>query len=470
MNTEFQPPNPGGMRAALTVSELNRTVAGLLERSLPVVRVEGELSNVVRAASGHWYFSLKDPGAQVRCVMFRGRARQVGFVPRDGDRVEVLALATVYEARGEFQLNVEAMRQAGAGDLYRRFLALKARLQEEGLFEPARKRALPAMPGCVGIVTSPQAAALRDVLTTLRRRAPGLRVIIYPTPVQGSEAPGQIVAALARAGQRRDCDVLLVVRGGGSIEDLWAFNDEAVARAIAACPIPVVTGVGHETDFTIADFVADLRAPTPTAAAEQVAPDRRELARATRRLAQRLAAAMARRLERAGQGLDTRVRLLRPPSAQWRERSQRAAVAARRLVAVVRARRLQATLRLARLSGRLRAPRTGLASQRLDTLARRLAAAGNETVAARGRRIDAAAASLALVSPQAVLDRGYAIVTLADDRVLYDAADTAVGDRLAVQLARGALQARVVEPTGVPGAAPGAAPDAASLKPPGHSA
>ncbi|ODT36519.1 MAG: exodeoxyribonuclease VII large subunit [Lautropia sp. SCN 70-15] len=443
MNTEIRSENRATTREILTVSELNRAVAGILERNLPVVRVEGELSNVVRAASGHWYFSLKDASAQVRCVMFRGRARNVDFSPRDGDRVEVLALATLYEARGEFQLNVEAMRRAGAGDLYRRFLELKDRLQREGLFDAARKRPLPAHPAAIGIVTSPQAAALRDVLTTLRRRAPAIPVVVYPTQVQGAEAPSQIAAAIGRAGSRRDCEVLLLVRGGGSIEDLWSFNDERVARAIAACPLPVVVGVGHETDFTIADFVADLRAPTPTAAAELVAPDRRELARGALRLAQRLQMAMRRRLDRAAQRLDTGTRLLRPPSAQWRDRARRVAALAQRLAAAGNAQRLRRAGALDRLAARMRAPRADLARQRLEALERRLASAVREALAQRGRRVDAAAAALALVSPQAVLDRGYAIVSSPDGAVLRDAARARPGDPLSVRLASGRLDATV---------------------------
>lgn len=456
MNAEFPAPGRAGAGRALTVSELNRTVSGLLERSLPVLRVEGELSNVVRAASGHWYFSLKDPGAQVRCVMFRGRARQVDFAPREGDRVELLALATLYEARGDFQLNVETMRRAGAGDLYRRFLELKAKLQAEGLFDAVRKRELPAHPRAIGIVTSPQAAALRDVLSTLRRRAPGVPLVVYPTQVQGVDAPAQIVAALGRAAQRHECDVLLLVRGGGSIEDLWAFNDEALARAIAASPIPVIAGIGHETDFTIADFVADLRAPTPTAAAELVAPDRRELARAATRLAQRLAAAMTRRLDRAAQRIDTGARLLRPPSAQWRDRVFRVVAFARRLEAAGRAQSLHRRVALERLAARLRPPRLEEAARRLETLERRLGVAGRELLAIRQRRVDAAASALALISPQAVLDRGYAIVTHSDGKVVRDAREVCAGDRLSIRVARGGFDATVA--------------DEASLKPSGHSA
>jgi len=247
----------------LSVSELNRMARRALESQLPLLWVEGEVSNFTRAASGHWYFAIKDASAQVRCVMFRGRNQFADFTPANGDHVEVRALPSLYEARGEFQLGVEQIRRAGAGRLYEAYLRLKAKLEAEGLFDPAKKRPLPRFPRRVGIVTSPQAAALHDVLTALARRMPGLPVVIYPTPVQGASAGAQIAAAIRAAGARAECDVLLVCRGGGSLEDLWAFNDEMVARAIAASPLPVVSGVGHETDFTLADFAADLRARRP---------------------------------------------------------------------------------------------------------------------------------------------------------------------------------------------------------------
>ena len=240
---------------------------------MPLTWVSGEISNFTRASSGHWYFTLKDNAAQVRAVMFRGRAQYADFQPREGDKVEVRALVTLYAPRGDYQLSVEAIRRAGVGNLYEAFLRLKAQLTQEGLFDPERKRALPVFPKTVGIVTSPQAAALRDILTALRRRAPHVNVILYPTPVQGDGAGNKIAQAIATAADRAECDVLLVCRGGGSIEDLWAFNEEIVARTIAHSPIPVIAGIGHETDFTIADFAADLRAATPTAAAEQAVLD-----------------------------------------------------------------------------------------------------------------------------------------------------------------------------------------------------
>ncbi|MCG9063437.1 exodeoxyribonuclease VII large subunit, partial [Laribacter hongkongensis] len=249
----------------ISVSELNRIARELLETAIPPVWISGEISNLTLAASGHAYFSLKDERAQIRAVMFRNRLSQLGFRPKEGLRVEVRGTVSLYEARGDYQINVSQMQEAGLGALYAAFEALKTRLAAEGLFDNQLKRPLPAHPKVIGIVTSLQAAALRDVLTTLRRRAPQIPVVLYPTQVQGDTAPAQIVAAIEAASRRQDADVLIVCRGGGSIEDLWAFNDEQVARAIRACRLPVISGVGHETDFTIADFAADVRAPTPTA-------------------------------------------------------------------------------------------------------------------------------------------------------------------------------------------------------------
>src|SRR5688572_17380583 len=256
----------------LSVADLNRLAREIVERHLPLSWVAGEISNFKRYDSGHCYFTLKDETAQVDCVMFRTKAMLLPWKPENGMQVEVRAYATLYEARGRFQLTVEVMRRSGLGALYEAFERLKAKLEREGLFDPARKRVLPRFPRMIGVVTSPQAAALRDVLTTLERRSPGVPVIVYPTPVQGEGAGSRIADAVTKAANRAECDVLIVCRGGGSIEDLWAYNDEALARAIAASAIPVVSGVGHETDFTIADFVADVRAPTPTAAAQLVSP------------------------------------------------------------------------------------------------------------------------------------------------------------------------------------------------------
>jgi exodeoxyribonuclease VII large subunit len=297
----------------LTVTALNQAVARLLERSFPLSWIAGEISNFTRASSGHWYFTLKDDAAQVRAVMFRGRAQYADFQPREGDKVEVRALVTLYGARGDYQINVEAIRRAGVGSLYEAFLRLKQKLEAQGLFDPGRKRAIPMFARTVGIVTSVQAAALRDILIALGRRAPHVHIIVYPTPVQGQLAPEKIAAAINTASRRAECDVLLVCRGGGSIEDLCSFNDEAVAHAIAACSMPVISGVGHETDFTIADFSADLRAATPTAAAEMAVTPRADWLASLRADAMDLRRAMRRTLTDAMQALDQQSHRLQSP-------------------------------------------------------------------------------------------------------------------------------------------------------------
>ncbi|HEX4857364.1 MAG TPA: exodeoxyribonuclease VII large subunit, partial [Usitatibacteraceae bacterium] len=317
-----------------SVSELNRRVRGLLEANLELLWVAGELSNVTRAASGHWYFTLKDDAAQARCVMFRNRAALVGFVPEAGMKVEVQATPTLYEARGDFQLGVEAMRRAGLGALFEAYERLKARLADEGLFDAAAKRAVPAFPRAIGIVTSLQAAALRDVLTTLSRRAPMVRLIVYPTAVQGKGAAAEIAAAIDLAARRNEVDTLIICRGGGSIEDLWSFNEEAVARAIArlraSCGIAVISGVGHETDFTIADFVADVRAATPTAAAELAAPLQAELLARLALVRVKLARAQRSHLRQLAQRIDLVGHRLLSPAARVRRERERLAALARR--------------------------------------------------------------------------------------------------------------------------------------------
>ena len=263
--------------AILTVSELNQSAKDLLEHTFPLVWISGEISNLKRYNSGHWYFSLKDADAQVRCVMFKYKNRSLAWEPEDGMQVEVRALVTLYEIRGDFQLNVNTIRLAGKGDLFKAFEQLKIKLEKEGLFESIRKKPLPTLPKQIGIITSLSGAALRDVLSTLRHRMPSIPVIIYPTQVQGEDAAPKIVAAIQTAENRNECDVLIICRGGGSIEDLWAFNEEIVARAIDSCHTPIICGIGHETDFTISDFIADIRAPTPTGAAHLACPDSREL-------------------------------------------------------------------------------------------------------------------------------------------------------------------------------------------------
>ncbi|MEW5967498.1 MAG: exodeoxyribonuclease VII large subunit [Pseudomonadota bacterium] len=429
----------------LTVSELNRMARRALESQLPLLWVEGEVSNFTRAASGHWYFSLKDASAQVRCVMFRGRNQFADFTPANGDHVEVRALPSLYEARGDFQLGAEQIRRAGAGRLYEAFLKLKAKLEQEGLFDPARKRALPRFPRTLGIVTSPQAAALHDVLTALVRRMPGLPVILYPTPVQGAGAGAQIAAAIRTAGARAECDVLLVCRGGGSLEDLWAFNDEAVVRAIAASPIPVVSGIGHETDFTLADFAADLRAPTPTAAAELASPVRAELLQQLDQAARRLQHLQTRRLQTEMQRIDYLARRLVHPAEQLRRRQTELNQLEQRLRHACGSQLTAGQLRIARLSQRLVTPIHVVRreQQRLDTLGLR---ARRAVEGGFGRcQLDLArlASSLAHLNPEGVLARGYSIVQRQDGRVVQDASGLNAGETIGIRFHRGQARASI---------------------------
>jgi exodeoxyribonuclease VII large subunit len=435
------PPRP----RVIAVGELNRLARRALEQNLPLMWVAGEISNFKRYDSGHCYFSLKDAAAQVDCVMFRHKAQALGWQPDNGVQVEVRALATLYEARGRFQLNVEAMRRAGLGALYEAFEKLKARLAAEGLFDAARKRPLPGFARSVGVVTSPQAAALRDVLTTLARRMPGATVILYPAPVQGEGAAHRIAQAIAAAGERRECDVLIVCRGGGSIEDLWAYNEEVVARAIRACPLPVVTGIGHETDFTIADFAADARAPTPTAAAERVSPDRAQL---LARLAQwrlRLARAAARGLEERMQRVDFLSRRLAHPGERIRERAAQLGRLCGRLRLAWRLCADARRWRLRELARRHAAGRPDLAAlgREARALAHRLREAARQRGDAAAARLAALDAHLRHLNPQRVLERGYSITRTAGGAIVRDAATLAAGDRVGIAFARGEAAARI---------------------------
>ena len=391
----------------LTVTELNRLARDILERSFPLFWVSGEISNLTRAASGHWYFSLKDAGAQVRCVMFRGRNSYLSWIPKEGDKVEARALVTLYEARGEFQLTIEFLQRAGLGALFEAYEQLKAKLQAEGLFENERKQAIPAHPRKIGIVTSADAAALHDVLTTLKRRMPTIPVIIYPTPVQGKGAALQIAAAINTAAARAECDVLIICRGGGSIEDLWQFNEEVVARAIAACSIPTISGVGHETDFTIADFAADRRAPTPTAAAEMVTPDRAALLQALHRAQQDMKRQLAYLLSRRMQQLDFLARRLLSPTQQLSHKINH----------------------LQHLRLRLdTAMQSGLLKQR-----RQLANLGQ---------------NLGHLNPQAVLQRGYALVHIETGEgageLVYSSGQLTPGQKVRLTLGTGDATANIV--------------------------
>jgi len=430
----------------LPVSLLVSSARLLIERHLGLAWISGEVSNFTRAGSGHCYFLLKDEQAQVRCVFFRHKAQLLDFALKDGLRVEVRAVPTIYEARGEFQLNVETARLAGLGALYEKFARLKARLEAAGWFRAERKRALPAFPRAVGIVCSRDAAALRDVLTTLRRRMPALPVILYHAAVQGGGAATEIAAAIAMANAHGAVDVLIVCRGGGSIEDLWAFNEEAVARAVLESRIPIVSGVGHETDFTICDFVADARAPTPTAAAAAVAPDRRALLAQVKGVAERWCRAVERALELRMQRLDLVSRRLVHPAARIEEQQATIAKLATRLYRAASARQLQRQRDLVALHQALirllRQPPRECAV--LERHCERWRRSVNERFAALSRRVTAAEQSLRHLNPQGVLDRGYSIVTTQSGAIVQDAVQIAVGDALGLRFARGEAAARVI--------------------------
>ena len=429
----------------LTVTALNQQVARLLERSFPLTWISGEVSNFTKASSGHWYFTLKDDAAQVRAVMFRGRAQYAGFIPREGDKVEVRALVTLYGARGDYQINVEAIRRAGVGALFEAFLRLKERLGAQGWFDQDRKRALPLFTRSVGIVTSPQAAALRDVLAALRRRAPHVDIVLYPAPVQGQGAAERIAAAIDAASRRAEVDVLLVCRGGGSIEDLWSFNEEVVARAIVSCSVPVISGVGHETDFTIADFSADLRAATPTAAAELAVTPRADWLASLKADAIDIRRAMQRTLADSNQTLDNLSRRLQSPSARIGGQRLQLTALATALSHAVKAPLGEQRYELAQWRSRwqrqrpdVRAWRAEIASQQ-----RHFAAGFASQLRARRHALAALTAQLELLNPQRTLERGYAIVSDSAGHVLRSPQQIKPQDKLTVRLAEGAAEVGV---------------------------
>jgi len=432
----------------LSVSALLRSVRDLIEHRYPLTWVAGEISNFIRAKSGHLYFTLKDEAAQVRCVMFRNRGQYLDWEPREGLRVEVRALVTLYEARGDFQLNVESMRRAGQGALFEAFLRLRDKLDREGLFDAAHKKPLPAYPQRIGIVTSLQAAALRDVLTTLARRNPSIFVIIYPAQVQGEGAAQQLAAAIATAAKRDECDVLIVCRGGGSIEDLWAFNDEALARAIHTCPIPLVTGIGHETDFTIAEFVADRRAATPTAAAELASPARAELLAGLLLLRQSLQRQMQFALGARAQRVDAMSGRLQSPGDRLRASSALIGAARQRLAAALALCTHNAEWRLSHATRRLAAamPNLGVLQHRTAQLETALRRATPRRLAALGENLMRLSLGLAHLDPAAVLGRGYAIARRPDGSVVRTSAALRPGDPLELSFARGGATVRVEKP------------------------
>jgi exodeoxyribonuclease VII large subunit len=397
----FQPP-------FWTVSELTRYLRSLFEGddTLQDVWVEGEVSNFSRPSSGHLYFTVKDASASLRCVMWRSTAARQKVLPRDGDAIQVHGSLNIYEAGGQYQLYADLIRPSGEGRLYQEFLRLKERLEAEGLFAPERKRPIPPLPRCIGIVTSPTGAALRDILNTLRRRYPLARVALAPAPVQGAEAPPAIIAAFQALNRLVHPDVILLARGGGSIEDLWAFNDENVARAIAASVAPVITGVGHETDFTIADFVSDLRAPTPTAAAELAVPNRGDLLSELDDLQRGLLSTAQRAIANRRWGLDSLAGRLGARSPIWRLRSDQ---------------------------------------QRLDELVHHSVRALQHSLQLKRVRLSGSELHLSSLNPVAILQRGYAIVNRPDGGVVRSVSEVAVSDRLYVRLVDGRFTVRVAQ-------------------------
>ncbi|WP_019939807.1 exodeoxyribonuclease VII large subunit [Bordetella sp. FB-8] len=438
-------------REILTVAQLNQAVGQLLEQNVPLMWVRGEVSNFTQAASGHWYFTLKDSRAAVRAVMFRSRAGAVGFVPRPGDQVEVRARVSLYEARGDFQLQAEGMRRAGLGNLYEAFLRLKAQLASEGLFDAERKREPLRLPRAIGVVTSLHAAALRDVLSALARRAPQVPVIVYPAPVQGADSAARLAAQVAVANARGEVDTLLLVRGGGSIEDLWSFNDEQLARQVAASRITVISGVGHETDFTIADFVADVRAPTPTAAAELACAPRTELLRALDHAAQALVRAQRRRLDQAMQRLDRASAQLVSPAQRLTRQGERLEALRHRLAAAWRAPQGRRAARVALAAQSLvhRAPDAVRARERVQGLAGRLIRAQARLLESRGAKLAAAGGQLRAFDPQNTLARGYAIVRGPGGAIVRAAAQLQAGQRLMLAFGQGEALADVVQVDGI---------------------
>jgi exodeoxyribonuclease VII large subunit len=442
-------PDPAAGRSVFTVSRLNKEVRVLLERGLGVVWVEGELSNFSQPTSGHWYFSLKDRESQVRCAMFRLKNTVLGFTPKAGQHVIARGRVSLYEPRGEYQLIVDHLEEAGLGALQREFERLKAKLAAEGLFASEQKRSLPRFPRRIAVVTSSTGAAVRDVLNILARRFPPAAVLVYPTAVQGAAAAPAIVQALQLASARMECDVLILARGGGSLEDLWAFNDERVARAIRACAIPVVTGIGHEVDFTIADFAADARAPTPSGAAELVAPDRVACLEALSRMESRMNACMRRELRVMSNRFENVCARLKQahPGMRLVHQAQRLDDLEQRLAsaanAVLHTRRHWLNDALTRLVQRSPEHLVRECGRREEVLRARLDHAVEQYLSRLSHRVALAKKSLDMASPLATLARGFAIVTRPDGTLVTDARSVPPGEEIDARLASGYLRARV---------------------------
>ena len=433
--------------SSISVSELNALAKALLEDHLAGLWIAGEVSNLTRAASGHYYFSLKDSRAQVRCAMFKGAAMRLAKPLKEGDHIEVSGKISIYEARGEFQITVNEVRLKGLGQLYEAYERLKAQLQAEGAFAAERKKPLPARPQCIGIVTSLAAAALRDVVTTLNRRAPEIPVIVYPTPVQGTGSELQIAQAIKTASQRAECDVLIVCRGGGSIEDLWAFNEEPVVRAIEACAIPVVSGVGHETDFTLADFVADVRAPTPTGAAELVSPNRQESLHRLSQAQDRLKTVLEQRYFDASQKLDWLARQIRHPRQKLDDQCASISKLAQTLSYSMTQNLRAHTARFERQTQALKhcRPDVSVYKHNIDRFQTALSHSFRQLLAYRRQSLTAQAALLEAVSPQHILERGFSVVKNTRGQVIRNADTLKQGQKLHITFADGKTDVRVTK-------------------------
>jgi exodeoxyribonuclease VII large subunit len=441
------PNSPQNSQAPLSVSQLNRQVKRLLEGHFDFIWIEGELSNIARPGSGHWYFSLKDDSAQVRCAMFRNSNQRVRITPQDGQQVLVRARVSLYEGRGEFQLIIEHMEDAGAGALQRAFEQLQAQLAAEGLFLEENKQALPTLPERIAVITSPTGAVVRDIITVFGRRFPGIELTVLPVPVQGEGAAPAIVNALALADQLACFDAIIVARGGGSIEDLWAFNEESVARGIAACRTPVVSAVGHETDFTMADFVADARAPTPSAAAEMLSPDRRELIQGLAGLQLSLVRGLRQRITSLGHQLNTHRARLRHPGERLREQAQRlddCELHLRRSLRQALDRRQHATsINAAHLHRLAPSSRINRFQLLLSQLSERAGRASRTRMDQRLQQLAGISGKLDSLSPLATLQRGYAIVSDDAGNVLTDASKVNKGEIISSRLAQGNVRSRV---------------------------
>ena len=431
----------------LSVSQLNRMVGMLFERELSLMWIRGEISNFVQAASGHWYFTLKDERAAVKGVMFRGKAASTGFMPRSGDKVEVRARVSLYEPRGDFQLQVDMMRRAGQGDLHEAFLRIKQKLESEGLFDPACKKTIPLFPKAIGVVTSLTAAALQDVLTALARRAPYVPVIIYPSLVQGQEAVASLMVALEQAEQRQEVDVLLLVRGGGSIEDLWSFNDEQLARLIARCSIPVISGVGHETDFTIADFVADLRAPTPTAAAELACVSGQDLSRRINHAVNVLNRIQQRQLEMAGMRLDRAASRLVSPGQLLLRYGQKNSYLLQSLEKSFRRKKDALQTRVTLLNNALQYNKPDIAKERVRVkqYTSRLHQLWSFQMSKRVAALEKLDSNLRNMNPRAILGRGFSITYDEFGNIVRDPAKLGANQKLRLELEKGIQNVVVIK-------------------------